>query len=43
MDELIREYAEIANRIYEDQTAGDYTWNGLLADFVYAAKERGLE
>ena len=38
-DDLIREYAAEAERIYEARTAGDFTWVGLLAKF---ARELGV-
>lgn len=34
MDDLIKKYAAKAGRIYDNRTAGDFTWHGLLADFV---------
>lgn len=30
IDQLIKEYAKRAEKIYEDRTAGDHTWTGLL-------------
>lgn len=33
-DELIGEYAAILRNIYDHQTAGDYTFEGVLAEFV---------
>ena len=31
---LIGKYAEIAHSIYEERTAGDYTWEGFLITFL---------
>ncbi len=33
-DDLIDEYAEKLQRIYDHETAGDYTFVGLLAEFT---------
>lgn len=33
-DELIRKYAKEIERIIENGTQGDYTWEGLLASFA---------
>lgn len=33
-DYLIDEYAAILRNIYDQQTAGDYTFEGVLAEFV---------
>jgi hypothetical protein len=35
-DELIAKYAKIAEGIYEHRTAGDFTWYGVLGDFLRA-------
>lgn len=32
--DLIREYAEKAASIYEERTAGEFTWEGLLGSFL---------
>lgn len=34
MDELIREYADILQNIYENDTVGDYTYYGVLTEFA---------
>lgn len=33
-DDIIYRYAEILQRIYDNQTAGEYTFNGVLAEFA---------
>ena len=33
-DQVINAYAEKAQQIYDQQTAGDYTWLGFLRAFV---------
>lgn len=38
-DELIRKYADEIERIIRDDTAGDYTWNGLLFSFLREVDE----
>lgn len=38
-DELIRKYADEIERIIRDNTAGDYTWNGLLFSFLREVDE----
>lgn len=35
MDALLHKYAAEAERIYANQTAGDYTWLGLLGSFAF--------
>ena len=32
--QVIEEYAFILNDVYEERTAGDYTWKGILYDFM---------
>ena len=32
--QVIQEYSDILNVIYEGQTAGDFTWKGLLHEFM---------
>lgn len=39
VDELIRKYADEIERIIRDDTAGDYTWNGLLFSFLREVDE----
>lgn len=34
MDELIEEYAKILQEIYDSQSAGDYTFKGILHEFA---------
>lgn len=34
MDETIRKYAAILKRIYDNRTAGVYTFQGVLAEFA---------
>jgi hypothetical protein len=34
MDTLISEYAALLERIYENRTAGDYTFEGVLSLFA---------
>lgn len=34
VDELIAEYAEKLERIYNERTAGDHTFTGVLAMFL---------
>lgn len=38
MDELIRKYGETLQRIYDNQTAGHLTFEGVLANFAHEAK-----
>lgn len=33
-DELIRKYAEKLEKVYNEQTAGDFTFDGILAQFL---------
>lgn len=33
-NELIREYATVLRAIYDERTAGDYTFAGVLATFL---------
>jgi hypothetical protein len=37
-NELVREYAAIANDIYNNRTVGDYTWLGVFASFANELK-----
>lgn len=39
VDDLIRFYADEAERIYAQRTRGDYTWIGLLAEFLMKVDE----
>ena len=32
--QVVAEYADILDRIYRTRTAGDFTWKGLLHDFL---------
>ena len=32
--QVIQEYSDILNVIYETRTAGDFTWKGLLCEFI---------
>lgn len=44
MDALIRHWAENADKIYKNQTAGDHTWTGFIVSFIMEyekAKNRG--
>lgn len=34
MDELIREYEQKLQEIYDNKTAGDYTFYGVLTEFA---------
>lgn len=34
MDELINKYSEILQKVYDDQTAGDYTFVGILSTML---------
>jgi hypothetical protein len=38
MDELLEEYAAKLQEIYDGQTAGDYTFVGVLSEFVRKLK-----
>lgn len=40
VDDLIRFYADEAERIYAHRTRGDFTWVGLLASFLMAVDDR---
>lgn len=42
MDQLIAEHAQIARAVYENRTAGDMTFTGLLAEFVTDLRDNGL-
>jgi hypothetical protein len=42
-DELIREYSETLRKIYEDRTAGDYTFQGVLVMFAMKLQELDAE
>lgn len=35
VDEVFRKYADEAKKIYDERTAGDHTWSGLLAAFAF--------
>lgn len=35
VDDVITKYAEILQKIYDDQTAGDHTFQGVLAEFSW--------
>ena len=32
--QVIQEYSDILNVVYEARTAGDFTWKGILYDFM---------
>lgn len=32
--QVVREYSDTLNVIYEERTAGDFTWIGLLHEFM---------
>lgn len=34
VDELIKDYADHLKKVYDDRTAGDHTFAGVLADFA---------
>lgn len=34
VNDLIKKYAEVCKKIHEDNTVGDYTWEGVLATFT---------
>lgn len=36
VDMLIREYADRLQTVYDDRTAGDFTFSGILAEFAVA-------
>ena len=40
MNELINYYANELRKIYDDRTAGDHTFEGVLAEFFKDAKEK---
>lgn len=41
LDALIVKFAAEAKHTYDNRTAGDYTWEGLLAKFLYEAIDNG--
>jgi hypothetical protein len=38
VDDLIKRYAAVLQEIYDNRTAGDSTFSGVLAEFVSAAQ-----
>jgi len=43
MDKLIAEHAAKLQKIYNDGTAGDHTFVGVLAEFVIAYEQKKLD
>lgn len=43
IDQTIAEYAARCREVYERRTAGDYTFEGILADFARNARLGGVE
>lgn len=42
MNELIKDYAAQLRRIYSNRSAGDFTFEGVLASFMLDATEQAL-
>ena len=42
LDQLLAKHAAIAREVYEKRTAGDMTFTGLFAEFVWDLREKGL-
>lgn len=38
MDALIQKYSDELQKIYDNRTAGDFTFTGVLAEFLNAAQ-----
>lgn len=41
IDDLIEEYATVLQNIYDKQTAGDYTFTGVLSEFLRKVQTSG--
>lgn len=42
MDDLIRIYASKAQEVYDNQTAGDWTFLGLMAEFARKVQHQSI-
>ncbi len=42
INQLIAKYAGETRDVYEKRSAGDYTFTGLFAEFVWELQEKGL-
>jgi len=42
LDVILKKYAEKCETIYENRTAGDHTWEGVLSSFLRELHEEDI-